>query len=89
MNGGLKRDGNGKTLSDWGRTRFSSFERTPGLTRARHVDAQVSALRSKAAPSNASAPLEDSPGASHITEAGVRVEMMKIESDPNFYETSG
>jgi len=47
MNGGLKRDGNGKTLSDWGRTRFSSFERTPGLIRARHFDAQVSACGRK------------------------------------------
>jgi len=44
MNRGLKRDGNGKTLSDWGRTRFSSFERTAGLIRARHFDAQVSVL---------------------------------------------
>jgi len=31
-----------------------------------------------------SALLEDSTGASHVTKAGVRVEMMKIESDPNF-----
>jgi len=31
-----------------------------------------------------SALLEDSTGASHVAKAGVRVEMMKIESDPNF-----
>ena len=39
---------------------------------------------SKAVTHPASAPLEDSTGASHVAEAGVRVEMMKIESDPNF-----
>ena len=33
---------------------------------------------------SASAPLEERTGASHVAEAGVRVEMMKIESDPNF-----
>ena len=32
----------------------------------------------------ASASLENNTGASHVAEAGVRVEMMKIESDPNF-----
>ena len=32
-----------RNRSNWGQTRFSSFERTLGLTRARPVDAQVSA----------------------------------------------
>jgi len=31
-------------------------------------------------PSNASAPLEDNTRASYVAEAGVRVEIMKIES---------
>jgi len=35
-------------------------------------------------PRSAGAALEDSTGASHVAEGGVRVEMMKIESDPNF-----
>ena len=34
-------------------------------------------------PRSASALLEDRTGASHVAEAGVRAEMMKIESDPN------
>ena len=42
-------------------------------------------MRSTAVPRSASAPLEDSPGASHVAAAGVRVEMMKIESDPSFH----
>jgi len=45
-------------------------------------------VRSKAVPRSASAPLEDSTGASHVAEADVRVEMMKIESDqvwPQFH----
>ena len=39
-------------------------------------------MRSNAVPRSASAPLEDSTGASHIVEGGVRVEMVKIESAP-------
>ena len=34
-------------------------------------------------PRSASARLEGSTGASHVAEAGARVEMMRIESDPN------
>ena len=41
-------------------------------------------MRSNALPRSASAPLEDSTGASHVVEGGVCVEMVKIESDPNF-----
>ena len=41
-------------------------------------------MRSNAVPRSASAPLEDSTGASHIVEGGVRVEMVKIESAPIF-----
>ena len=37
-------------------------------------------------PGSASPPLENSTGASHVAEAGVRMEMMKMESDPNFPE---
>jgi len=39
-------------------------------------------VRSKAVARRASAPLEDSLDASHVADAGVRVEIMKIESDP-------
>jgi len=39
-------------------------------------------MRSNAVPRSASAPLEDSTGASHVVDGGVRVEMAKIESDP-------
>ena len=39
-------------------------------------------MRSNAVPRSASAPLEDSTGATHIVEGGVRVEMVKIESAP-------
>ena len=41
-------------------------------------------MRSNAVPRSASAPFEDSTGASHVVEGGVRVEIVKIESDPNF-----
>jgi len=58
MNGRPKRDGNG----NWGQTRFSFFERPPGLTRARHFDAQVSAWVRKLVPLSARTPLEDTTG---------------------------
>jgi len=39
-------------------------------------------MRSNAVPRSASAPLEDSTGASHVVDGGVRVEMAKIELTP-------
>ena len=42
------------------------------------------AFESGATQRERTAPLEDSTGASHVAEAGLRVAMMKIESDPNF-----
>jgi hypothetical protein len=83
MNGQLQPDGNGK--SNWGQTRFSvigvrldfhsSNARRASVVRGALVRRCPRAFQCMA-PST-SAPLEESPGASHVAEVGVRVEMMK------------
>ena len=83
MNGRLKRNGNGKNLSgNRGQTRFYSSNESRGSIVRTLTFRCPRAFES--VPRIASAPLEDRTGESHVAEAGVPVEMMKIESDPNF-----
>ena len=81
MNGRLKRNGNGKNLSgNRGQTRFySSNESRASIVRTLTFRCPRAF---ESVPRIASAPLEDRTGESHVAEAGVPVEMMKIESDP-------